>query len=67
MLVSGAVDQRCESVVLAVTRWRGESNINWGDMVRSGATRAWGKHVSLVMMGILLTKKARTYGGLDRQ
>ena len=40
MLVSGAVDLRCGSVVLTVARWRGESNINWGDMVRSGATCA---------------------------
>lgn len=40
MLVSGAVDLRCGSVVLTVARWRGESNITWGDMVRSGATCA---------------------------
>lgn len=45
MLVSGAVDQRCGSVVLTVARWRGESNMNWGDMMRSDATRAWGKRV----------------------
>jgi hypothetical protein len=65
MLVSGTVDLRCESVVLTVARWRGESNMNWGDMVRSGATCAWGKRVSLVMMvteRILLAKKTQTMG-----
>ena len=58
MLVSGTVDLRCGSVVLTVARWRGESN-------SSGATCAWGKRVSLVMMvteRILLAKKTQTMG-----